>query len=414
MSEVIFDETLPTLTDVTITSDNADPTLARVGDTITLNITADETLNAPPIVAIASQLAVVTGTGPYVATYTMTATDPPGVINFTINFFDEAGNSGLQVSAPTDPTNIVTFDNGLPVATTVNISSNNVDPTIANFGNEITLAFTVSEALIALPVATIDGQTAVVTNVSGLGYEATYTATTINPGNLVDFTLDFTDTAGNIATTVIATSDGSAVTFISGEITLATSSFDEALSNDGSVSSSISVSLVGDVFTGTPGENFFATGKVNVINVPAGLTPSLIRNSDDQITFTLTGNATAHESSDSISNMSLVFLDAAFINAPAAMVINSTTSGLILNYLDAPEISYTGGAFIEDAADVGTFTTSISMILVGETFAGTNGEDFIASSRVTIINLPTGLIPVVNRDSETQQLRQELFLSQNL
>ncbi len=46
-SNVIFDETEPTLTSLTIESDNADPTIANVGDTVTLRFTANEELLWP-------------------------------------------------------------------------------------------------------------------------------------------------------------------------------------------------------------------------------------------------------------------------------------------------------------------------------------------------------------------------------
>ncbi len=58
-SEVTIDTTAPTLTTVNMVSDNADTSMAKAGDTITVSIEADEAV-AAPTVEIAGQLAAVT------------------------------------------------------------------------------------------------------------------------------------------------------------------------------------------------------------------------------------------------------------------------------------------------------------------------------------------------------------------
>ena len=100
-SNVVFDETPPTLPTVTIASDNADPTLAKVGDTVTINFTADELLIGMPTVTIDGN-APTSLTNPsgndYVATRVMEAGDTEIVsLPFTINFTDATGNAGTQV-----------------------------------------------------------------------------------------------------------------------------------------------------------------------------------------------------------------------------------------------------------------------------------------------------------------------------
>ncbi len=113
LSSVTYDGTLPTLSAVTIASNNATNSLAKTGDVITLSLTATEALTASPTVTIDGKAAVLAGAGPYTATYTMTAADIEGYMPFTVDFKDAAGNSGAQVTATTNGSK-VRFDRTAP------------------------------------------------------------------------------------------------------------------------------------------------------------------------------------------------------------------------------------------------------------------------------------------------------------
>jgi hypothetical protein len=213
-SSVTFDRTPPTLPTVTIASNNANSALARTGNIVTVSFTASETLLALPTATIRGQAATVTNVGGlnYTATYTMQGTDAEGVIPFTINFTDAAGNAGTQVTATTNASS-VTFDRTPPTLPTVTIASNNANIALARTGNIVTVSFTASETLLGLPTATIRGQAATVTNVGGLNYTATYTMQGTDAEGVIPFTINFTDAAGNAGTQVTATTNASSVTF---------------------------------------------------------------------------------------------------------------------------------------------------------------------------------------------------------
>jgi hypothetical protein len=98
-----FDHTAPTLTTVTMASNNANSSYAREGDVVTLNFTASESIETP-IVSIAGHIITATAgaDNSYTATYTMTASDEEGPVAFTINFSDLIGNAGTQVTTTTN------------------------------------------------------------------------------------------------------------------------------------------------------------------------------------------------------------------------------------------------------------------------------------------------------------------------
>ena len=206
------DVTPPTLNPVSIASNNADITLARVGDTVTLSFTADENIMTPVVTIDGNAADAVLG-GPTVwtATRVMQAGDNEMVVPFTIDYTDLAGNMGLQVTATTDASS-VTFDETGPSLNPVSISSNNADPTWARVGDTITLSFTSNEDIMA-PTVTIDGNAADAV----LGGPTVWTATRVMQAGDTDapiaFTINFSDLAGNAGTQVTATTDASSVRF---------------------------------------------------------------------------------------------------------------------------------------------------------------------------------------------------------
>ena len=95
-----YDSVAPMLTAVSIVSNNGDSTLAKIGDTITLSFSVSEPIQEMPNVTIAGH----TGVGleyignDWTATTEMLAGDSEGVVSFTIDFLDLAGNSGEQAT----------------------------------------------------------------------------------------------------------------------------------------------------------------------------------------------------------------------------------------------------------------------------------------------------------------------------
>jgi len=114
VSSFTIDITTPTLSSVTIASNNSVSTLAKTGDNITLSITSSETIQTP-IVSIAGQTAQVTGSGTSSsAAYTMTNSNTQGPVSLNIVFEDLAGNAGSAITSTTD-VSAVQFDRTSPV-----------------------------------------------------------------------------------------------------------------------------------------------------------------------------------------------------------------------------------------------------------------------------------------------------------
>ena len=138
-SNVSFDSILPTVTDLTIASNNnydGDNTtsLARSCDTVTVSFYTSETIQTP-VSTIAQGTAEISGSETaWASSILMDETDPDGAVAFTVDYKDLAGNEGARATAITAGSD-VTYDDTAPTISSVSIASNNAVPTLAKTGD---------------------------------------------------------------------------------------------------------------------------------------------------------------------------------------------------------------------------------------------------------------------------------------
>ena len=220
LSTTLPDETAPTLSGVSIASNNTTNTLAKPGDDVTLTFTASEAIDTP-VVTFKSGGAAVTDISVYnkstgntwTAVYKANANDTDGPVTYSINFNDTAGNVGTPV---TSGNGSVTTDTSIPTLSAVSISSNNGDRSTATPSDVVTLSFTASETIQSPTVTFLSGGAAVngnisVTNIGGNNWTASFTTASNDTAGPVTFGISFNDLAGNAGTAVTATNNSSSV-----------------------------------------------------------------------------------------------------------------------------------------------------------------------------------------------------------
>lgn len=183
------------------------------------------------------------------------------------------------------------------------------------------------------------------------------------------------------------------------------SGFRESITNDGSVDSGspVNVTLLYDTFTGANGD---FSGYVQVDSgMPDGLSLSALRTSPTNVSLSLTGRATAHNASNSVSNLSVHFTSGAFALSNAADVVNDRDSGLSVTFRDTAILTYSTNVVQENnPANDGSInnTSPVTITLTNDTFAGSAGENFATNAaKLTISGLPTGLTGEVVRIDDT-------------
>ena len=114
--------------------------------------------------------------------------------------------------------------------------------------------------------------------------------------------------------------------------------------NDGSIENTIIITYNeydGDALTGAIGTDYFATNRATVTNVPPGLVPQLVKNSNNSVSFSLVGKAYLHENANDISNLNIEFHNSAFTDEDASDVVNSTRQ-LSVNFRQVHTVGSTG------------------------------------------------------------------------
>ncbi len=136
------------------------------------------------------------------------------------------------------------------------------------------------------------------------------------------------------------------VTLAGRTISYNTKVFTESNNNDGSISNSIVMTyneFAGDALTGNINDNFITSNKINISNIPTGLTASIIKTASNQLTFSLSGHATNHAQQNRVYDITLTFQNSAFTQSNASEVSNYSQSDIGILYM----ITFSGGAGTE-------------------------------------------------------------------
>jgi len=137
------------------------------------------------------------------------------------------------------------------------------------------------------------------------------------------------------------------------QLTYNPTTFNESSANNGTIdnTSPVGISLAEETFTGTNGEDFVATGKIVVSNVPSGLTIVAQRSSETSIYVTLTGTAAEHAVANNVTNLTITFQNGAFTGGNAMGVSNSSKSDLQITFLN-PVVTLTAFTPVKNAVNI--------------------------------------------------------------
>ena len=303
----------------------------------------------------------------------------PGVLTYTTNVFRETA-----------------ANNGAIGGTTLSL----VNKTFSATNNEDLVA-----SLKVTPVNVPGGLTLHVVATDSTHATLSFTGNATNHtaaysiGNLGVTFNDTAFTGGNAAAAVNGARSDLQIQFADQPVLSAlATAFTEAPANNGSIGNALTVALTGDAFTST---GFTAGVQYTVANVPNGLSLSLAPADATHLTATLTGTAASHAAVDSISNIQLAFLDPAFANVASSNVRGQPLTFSVA-FSNQPSLTWSGSTFHELAAGVIDNRLPITITVSGETFAGADGQNFVAAGWLTVVNLPAGLTAVATRNSATQ------------
>ncbi len=186
-------------------------------------------------------------------------------------------------------------------------------------------------------------------------------------------------------------------------VSYSATAFNEATNNNGTInnSSPMIITKNNDTFTGSNGDDFVASNKLTVGNVPAGLTVVAERASDTTLSVTLTGTASSHGDADDVSNLTFTFADGACTLGNASDVAGYSRSDLVVDFFDTPEITYVATSFTESGANDGSIAAGTTLSVGGRNLTGAVGTNYVLGGEVSVSGVPSGLTLSVTKDSAT-------------
>ena len=128
---VTTDTTAPTLSGVSLASDNTNTSKAKAGDNVTLTFTASKSISTPTVTfasggsAVNGNVTVQNTSGnTWTASFAARVNSTDGPVTFSVSFNDTVGNAGTAVTATSDGTSVA-IDNSAPTLSSVSIASDN-------------------------------------------------------------------------------------------------------------------------------------------------------------------------------------------------------------------------------------------------------------------------------------------------
>ena len=196
-SNVIIDTSSPTLDNLTIYSNNANPSLATVNNILNITITANETLKAANITILGSTYVMNVSGAVANANVTVDQNSAEGEVSFNITAFDLAGNSFIADHTQLNSSN-VTIDHSIPGVENLNVTSNNSNPKVAMAGDAITVTLQVSEQIGNSTLQILNND--IVMTINDDTASATITVLENSTNGPVEFNITAYDKTGNIFT----------------------------------------------------------------------------------------------------------------------------------------------------------------------------------------------------------------------
>ncbi|WP_176329699.1 ExeM/NucH family extracellular endonuclease [Thioflexithrix psekupsensis] len=225
-----------------------------------------------------------------------------------------SSNSGTEATPATDITVTATASSAVSGDQTVNLAVTGTDITAGDYSLTNTTITILSGQTTGSVTFTIADDTDVES-----AETATLTISTPSAGISLSST----------TSQAIAITDNDA----GGTLSYSPTSLSETRTLDGVIADKITITLSGDTFTGSDGDNFVTASKVAVSNVPAGLTATVTRTSATTAELSFSGTASSHANSNDVNTLTLVFANSAFTSGNA--VLNSTKNDLNLDFGDA-------------------------------------------------------------------------------
>ena len=196
-ANVIIDTANPTLSNLTIYSNNSRTDYAMAGHLLNITITANEALKTANVTVFGITYVMIVNGTTASANVTVDENSAEGVVSFNITAFDLAGNS-LTVNQTQLNSSNLTIDQTNPTLSNLTIYSNNHNTSLATLGNTLNITITVNESLSSANITILDATYTM--SIADMVANASVIVNAAHADGKVEFNITTFDLAGNSLT----------------------------------------------------------------------------------------------------------------------------------------------------------------------------------------------------------------------
>ena len=189
-----IDKNIPTVSNLTLYSNNSNSSLARAGDLINISLKVSEQIYNATLKILGTEIDMIESNNTAYANISVLQNSPNGLVAFNITAYDGAGNQ-FNITQNDASANVM-IDTVNPESSNLTIYSNNPhNISLATLGNILNITITANENLSSANITLLNSTHAM--NITGQIANASVTVNATHADGQVEFNITALDLAGN-------------------------------------------------------------------------------------------------------------------------------------------------------------------------------------------------------------------------
>ena len=193
---ITIDQNVPDATNLSLYSNNSDPSLAKAGDLIHITLEASEQIYNATLQIFGAEIDMTESNNTAYANITVLQNSPNELVTFNIMAYDMAGNT-FTVTQDDASANVM-IDTVNPESSNLTIYSDNHNPSLATLDNTLNITITVNENLSSANITILDATYTM--SITDMMANASVTVDASHADGQVEFSITALDLAGNSLT----------------------------------------------------------------------------------------------------------------------------------------------------------------------------------------------------------------------
>ena len=193
---ITIDKNVPSVTNLTLYSNNSNSSLARAGDLINITLEASEQIYNATLEILGTEINMTESNNTAYANISVLQNSPNGPVTFNITAYDGTGNK-FNITQDAASANVI-IDTANPTLSNLTIYSNNHNTSLATLGDILNITITANESLSSANITILDATYTM--SIADMVANASVIVNASHADGKVEFNITTFDLAGNSLT----------------------------------------------------------------------------------------------------------------------------------------------------------------------------------------------------------------------